>query len=238
MAGICGFAVVALLVMPPVAIAGFLIATPILAVGLTLVRWRELNRPLARATLVLFAVFALGVIGTQEGGGGGIQWGGRYLMLVIPLAVPAAIVATSRQLVRTPSCRTIMVAVVVLMSVGMSVNGLLVLNRQHELAVGFQTNVNALAEIVADGTAQHPTIVSRNTHLGRHMWREVERIDFLLPPLNEFTTYMERFAATGAVRFGFVGDIEAHEALFASIGFRVVTRIDAGYTVLERVETP
>lgn len=237
LAGVSVVGVAALVAVGPVEITGFLVATPVIAIGLVFVRRTEMGHPITRSIVVLSSVFALAVVATQDSSGGGIQWGGRYLMLLIPLLVPVAVIAISGQLTRTPRSRVVMIAVVVLTSVALSSNGLFNLHRQHEIAVAYQSTFIAFSRDVADTSGEPPVVVSTNIHLGRHMWRTIEDIDYLLLQEEQFNLYMKRFAATKTDRFGYVGSIEEHETFFAAIGYRIVTRRGPQLTILERLES-
>jgi hypothetical protein len=238
LAGTCALGVALLVVAPPIAIAGFLVATPVLTIGMILIGRNEIRRPETRMILVLSLVFAVAVLATQESGGGGIQWGGRYLLPMVPLLVPIAVLAIHNHGVRLPANRSMLLSVVILTSIGLSVNGLLMLHRQHAIAVSFQEEIVAFARDVEDGDGGRPVLVSSNTHLGRHMWRTVEDIDYFLPPADRFEVYMQRFVATDTRRFGFLGNVEERVEFFEDLGYRVVTRTGPRLTVFERADSP
>jgi hypothetical protein len=97
-----------------------------------------------------------------------------------------------------------------------------------------QSNVIALADDVGGSNGDPPILVSANTHLGRHMWRSVEDIDFLLIPDKDFDLYMERLAATNVTRFGLAGGLERYEVFLESLGYRVVERQSPRVAIFER----
>jgi hypothetical protein len=86
--------------------------------------------------------------------------------------------------------------------------------------------VDFSSELVDDGI-DNPVIVSRQTHLGRHVWRTVEDVDYLLLDPTQFRPYLGRFAAQQPMLFGFAGNVDTGDlAFFESIGYSVVRRPD------------
>lgn len=220
---------------PPDGVTGLLLATPVVVVGLVLVGNEEWHEPVQRSILATSGLLAVLVIATQDSAGGGIQWGGRYLMVAVPLLCTVALAAIRRQTARTPASGWLLGGVVVVASIALSISGLVLLRTQHAEAVTFQATIGDFADNVATSDGSRPVLVSTGTHLGRHMWRSVEEIDFLLVPDDQFQVYLGRFATTGVIRFGFVGPIDRHEAFLVSSGYRVVERQSPTLTILERV---
>jgi hypothetical protein len=72
-------------------VTGLLSAWPLAVLGLLLFRWRDAG-PVAWLLGGTVAIFAVAILGTQYPGGGGLEWGGRYLS---PALVPLAVVATA-----------------------------------------------------------------------------------------------------------------------------------------------
>jgi hypothetical protein len=155
-------------------------------------------------------------------------------MPIVPLLVPVMALSIRNQVARSNSSGRLLLAVVVLISVAMSLNGLFMVRRQHAAAVSLQIQVKALADDVGGSNDDRPILVSTNTHLGRHMWKLIEDIDFVLVPSEDFRRYMERFAATDVTRFGLAGGLEQYEEYLVSLGFRVVERQSPQVAILER----
>jgi hypothetical protein len=72
-------------------VPGILAAVPAVIVGLLLVDREVLRSRLARMLASVTGVFALGVAISQYNQGGGIEWGARYLALVLPLLAPLVV---------------------------------------------------------------------------------------------------------------------------------------------------
>lgn len=76
---------------PPWAVPGLLVATPLLVAGVLLAGRSAVATPPRRVVAATAAVVVVGVLATQHRVGGGIEWGGRYHALVLPLVVPLAL---------------------------------------------------------------------------------------------------------------------------------------------------
>ncbi len=81
-----------LLLAPLDPIPGLLIACPILWVGGWALLTGQRRGEIRPFHVGLVAVFVAAVLATQYEGGGGLEWGGRYFALALPIAIPIALV--------------------------------------------------------------------------------------------------------------------------------------------------
>jgi hypothetical protein len=222
---IAGVAV--LMFVAPVALSGLLAATPVVVVGIAVLRRKDTDRSNIWVILVVSTIFVFAVFATQDSAGGGIQWGGRYLMLAVPVFVPVAVHAINRVVSGNASGGPLLLLVIVIVSLALSINAVMFLRERHQVSAAFNEQILELAsEVAADGE-EHPVIVSRSTHLGRHAWRTVEDIDYLLLDSIQFKPYLRRFAAHQPSRFGFAGTLESGDiAFFESIGYSALQHPD------------
>lgn len=121
-------------------------AAPLFVVGLVAANRNRVLRPL----WVAAAVMSLGVVVTSPPDGGGLGWGGRYLLLSVPLIAPM-VVAGLQQLTAEPKQRAI-VAAAALAAVCVTLSGVRVLDINHENseAVAAQTTDALLAFVDSD----------------------------------------------------------------------------------------
>lgn len=77
-------------------VPGLLPATPWLAAGLASMGTSALRRGLPRFLATASASAAAAVLATQYSYGGGIEWGGRFYAVVLPVAAPLVVVALWR----------------------------------------------------------------------------------------------------------------------------------------------
>ena len=82
--------VIRALALGPDGVPGLLVAFPLGWMGLVLAGRSLAADGAARVALVTTAVFAVAVAATQYAVGGGVEWGGRYFALAIPLVAPLA----------------------------------------------------------------------------------------------------------------------------------------------------
>lgn len=79
------------LVAAPLELFGLFAAFPMLWLGLLALRRRRIATDPRRFLVVIVVVFTAALFATNYAVGGSIQWGGRYLALMLPLAVPLAV---------------------------------------------------------------------------------------------------------------------------------------------------
>lgn len=221
----------------PILISGLFAAMPILVAGLVVFRGQDVDRRVAGLIVASSVAFLVAVFVTQDSYGGGVQWGGRYLMLAVPILVPVALVSLRQLVVAAPSVRSLVVVVLAIASIAMTYDSAVVLRTGHDNSRNLNVRVVELAGNLESYEGRRPVIVSTITHLGRHVWRTVEDIDYFLVPEADFDEYMRRLAGEDLSGFGLVGSMDdERERLLESVGFRRVSGYEPPYAVFERMD--
>ncbi len=177
--------VLRLALAPPNLVPGLFVAAPIVWTGIWagLVAFEQRTfRPDPRVVLVLGG-FVLAVVATQYAYGGGVEWGGRFFALAVPLAMPLAVAAMATQPV------LVRIAVVVA-ALAISSMGIVEIRRSHVRTEALFANLR-----VPDGAV--PVAVSGA--LPRLDWRRYDERNWLLE-LNDVAALIDRLQRRGARR--------------------------------------
>ena len=194
-----------------------------------------------RFLLLIAGAYAVAVLITQDFGGGGVQWGGRYLFLALPAALPPGIAAISLAVERIDRrTASVVVAAVVIGAAAMTVTSVRLIADRHTATVGV---VTALADAATDagpaGDGGGPVVFSPFTNVGRMAWETVGDTRYLLMPEDEVMEYIDRFADEPIERFVLLASSDDEVDWFVANGFFVsdeVARIGPGRLVqMERV---
>lgn len=172
-------------VAPPNLVPGLFVAAPIVWTGIWagLVAFEQRTfRPDPRLVFVLGG-FVLAVVATQYAYGGGVEWGGRFFALALPLAIPLAVAALGTQPVLLRSC-------VVVAAIAVSSMGIVEIRRSHVRTESLFANLR-----VPDGAV--PVAVSGA--LPRLDWRRYDERKWLLE-LNDVAALIDRLQRRGARR--------------------------------------
>ncbi|MEY2426639.1 MAG: hypothetical protein QOI61_2211 [Actinomycetota bacterium] len=173
-----------LAIAPAAPVPGMLVACPILLVGglsAAVMRARSLLNPVHVA---LLGLFVLGVLATQYEHGGGLEWGGRYFAIALPLAIPIALVG----LAALPRSLVVGVAVATLALSTLAV---------AELRDTHRATTRVLDAIDAEGGALAITTAGE---LPRLDWAAADRRQWLLVPPDDVATLLRRLPAAGVHR--------------------------------------
>jgi len=188
---------------------GVLVAAPIVAVGLGLIRFSPGHLSWFRwalggtATAMVFVVLA-----SYDGGGAG-EWGSRYLVWSMPFLVPMSIVSVRAANSRVTGfpIRVLSTAIVVV-SLAFAVQSLRTIDRAQagaadvaDAASWNRSDPNSTALILLS----HP--------LGRFAYEEVERGNAITVPPNQVSRVGRELAASGSKNAVIVGRSEAVEAI-------------------------
>lgn len=225
-----------LLIVGPVHVYGILLAFPLLIGGLAAIRSDAWISQHYRFLVLLAAVYATAVLITQDFGGGGVQWGGRYLFLALPAALPAAVAAIGLAVERIDRrTATLVVAAAVIGAAALTVTSIRLLADRH---AGTDGVVNTLAEAAAvsgpAGDGGGPVVFSPFTNVGRMAWETVQDARYLLMPEHAVMDYIDRFSAEPVDRFLLLASSDAEVERFEANGFVVseeVARIGPGRLV-------
>lgn len=227
---------VLLVFMTPVSMGGLLAATPVLVAGILLVQRSDFADSPRRMVLITAAVFVASVLVTQERGGGGAQWGGRYLMPVIPILLPLAIFFIGRLLQSIPKAVPSVVVSLAIASLVLTMDATIVLKSGRENSANLTQSLITLAERVDAAEADRPVVMSSRTQIGRHAWRTIGDIDYFLVPEEDLKVYLGRFVESGAERFAFFGArTQELDALFESLGLRVADESAAPFLIVQSI---
>ncbi len=211
-------------------LGGFVIAMPWLIGGLFLVPGRLAAMRGAPTLLVAAATYAGAVIVTQERHAGGAQWGGRYLVLALPLVVPVVVVAwrAVADVVPARSVRALATASAVT-AAALFVTTVVVLDRgRSTVEETVDTWLSVSVEMGPDGVGSRPVWVSPDSQLGRFAWQHVEAVDMLMIP-TDLETYLDRYTALRPERFLYLGEWNAAAIeRFASRGYGALSETDDG----------
>lgn len=88
----------------PDLISGFIPATPWLAIGILSLRRKDLVGPIPSALALSSVAASITILATSYGYGGAVEWGGRFLHILIPFLAPLGVMGLVR--VRTSLTRT------------------------------------------------------------------------------------------------------------------------------------
>ena len=153
-------------------VTGLLSAWPLAVLGLLLFRWRDAG-PVAWLLGGTVAIFALATLATQYPGGGGLEWGGRYLSpALVPLAVLAAAgLARAVAGVADEAARRRAVALLAALGVAFAV---------FSLATAGALRVREDRIIAAVERHPSPVMVTTRPALPRLAWRAGDRLNWML----------------------------------------------------------
>ncbi|MFN8036524.1 MAG: hypothetical protein U0V73_11365 [Acidimicrobiia bacterium] len=202
-------------------VPGLLVACPLLGTGLALLRWRQLERA-PRLLLAVVAGYVVGIVLTQYAVGGGVEWGGRYFALALPLACPLVLLGLARAVGGvTPGTRALVVVSLVLAAVAPSVVATRVVRREHRFADALVASIRRVTSSAVPGDGGKPVVVSRESLLARESWPLAASTRFLLPPRGRSAEFLERLTGLGIREVVVVGRGALPRVEYAGSGFRV-----------------
>jgi hypothetical protein len=213
----------ALLVFGPVHVYGLVLAVPVLFAGLAALRSDVWSAAPYRLLLAIACLYAAAVLATQDYGGGGVQWGGRYLLLALPAAVPAAIAAVSSATAALQrKTMAIVVAALVIGTGALTVTSVRLLATRHDATAGVVTTLaDAAADIGPGGDGGGPIVFSSFTNVGRMAWETVEDTRYVLMREENVTEYIDRFSNEPVERFLLLASSDDEIDRFEADGFVV-----------------
>ena len=163
---------------------------------------RVLDQPAARLLLVTSALGVAAVVLTEYPNGGGLEWGWRYSMFLLPLAVPPVLWGawlTLRQRVDARSALRPALAVAVLVALVPALCGLRAQARSHDADRTVVASIAAVAdEATLDG--RPPVVLSWNRLLPQILSQVFDDYDWVVPARDEVPTYAQRLADAGVDR--------------------------------------
>jgi hypothetical protein len=168
------------------------------------------------------AVVAVGVIATQYKVGGGIEWGGRYFALALPIAVPVVLAALRRRSRDVaPAVRKAAIASLVVCSVAMTTMALTSLHESTQAKERLVASIDRTAR--ATGSSR-PVVVTTAFSVSALAWPSLDRAAWLHSRPSELPDLVRRLEASGIRRFVLVTPDAAQDE--AVVGRSAVTATD------------
>lgn len=227
-------AVIAAFTGPTTVVPGLLVAFPLAAAGLVLVRKATLRTDAAQLCLGVFALFAAGVTATQYETGGSGEWGGRYFAIGIPFLVPVLLLAlrdAGSRLDRHVRQRALVSLAVC--SLALTVMGVAVLREHHSVTAQLVASFDRAGVAFGEGS---PVLVTTQGSAPRFAWPTFDRHRWLLSTPAGLPDLLARLRAAGITRVGFVTRDLGRDAALLAPAARVLSvdgsAADRGWHVL------
>jgi hypothetical protein len=196
---------VLLMMLAPRLVPGLVIACPLVIAGLAVARRDLLDEQTPRVLFATFGIFSIAVLATEYNVGGGVEWGGRYFALGLPLACPIALEAlrmAGRRLDRFP--RRAAAIALVLVTAASSVLAVRVLRVNHQFDEALTNSLEVVTRATKPGDGGAPIVMTYNSLVGREMWRTFFTRRIIWPPRGRAGEYLTRLKATGVRELVFV----------------------------------
>jgi hypothetical protein len=179
---------------PSVAVPGLLIAFPVALVALGLLVPDDLARDWQVLLTACLTVFAAAVVATQYAKGGGVEWGGRYFAIGIPVASVVGTSVLRRHLQHVPrAAATTVVVGLCVSSAALALLGAAALGRTHQAT-------RQLGEVLASASkesqvAGKPTVVLTSQRFVPQLeWQMYDRFIWLTPTESDFVAIARRLS--------------------------------------------
>ncbi len=205
-AAVAAIAALLTLATANVVVPGLLVAFPLAAVGLLVLRPATLRTSAARLAFAVFAVFALCVLATQYAIGGSAEWGGRFFALGLPLLVPVLLVA-----LRDQDFDRWVAAGLVVCSLAMAGVGITGLRGQHRWLGDLVEAGDEAGRVVAAGGSERPVIVATYASVPRWAWRTFDRQRWLISHPDDLQALLDRLGDAGVARIGLVSPYQSRD---------------------------
>jgi hypothetical protein len=154
-------------------VPGLVLVCPVIVGGLLVLRAVDLR---GRVGVVagVYVAFVLGVLAAQYGIGGADEWGGRYFVLGVVLAVPVAVIALRREVTGpTRSGAIPLVVAIVALSGVLAFAAVDTLRTSHHLTERVLTTVVETAASTDPGDGGAPVVIATTPAVARLAWRDV-----------------------------------------------------------------
>ncbi len=198
--------VLAVVTAPEAVVPGLVVAFPLAAAGLLMVRRTTVRTAAARIALAVFSVFAVCVVATQYAVGGGTEWGGRFFAVGVPLLVPVLLVALKDQRLDRWVAASLVVC-----SVAMATLSMTSLRTQHRRLSQLTGAADEAGAVVAAGRAERPVMVATYASVPRWGWRSFDRHRWLVTEPKDLQPLLGRLREAGVTRIGLVSPYEARD---------------------------
>lgn len=154
-------------------VPGLLMASPFVAWGLLTFGRVSGERGIL---LAICGVFVLAVLATQYDVGGGLEWGGRFFAIALPIAVPALVVSWG-DLARTVDPKVRVAGMTALLATTLAVDSMAVLSieRTHTFVSRLLDGIDAVGARTDPGDGGSPLVVTLEADIGRFSWPAADR---------------------------------------------------------------
>ena len=188
------------LVARPDLVPGLVPAFPLLVAGLVLLRWRDLADDVVALLVVAGGLVVVAVWATEYARGGGIEWGGRYFAVALPLLAPLAVLGLSRGVAAVAPARDRRALVGALVAVPVLLG--LVAVRAHHTTHERTEDLLAAVEAAAAGTdpgagLDRPVVVATARLLPQIAYPDFDEYLWVVPSRRDLAPVGERLAARG-----------------------------------------
>ena len=225
---------------PADAIPGLAVAAPVLWLGVWLSDRTRLRNPAGWICLLAPALFFLGVLATEYANGGGLQWGGRFYAISLPVVVPVAVLNLAREGRRlAPAARHAVTGVALTLTVVLAASGLWTLRSGHEVGRQSQAELTAVARQAPAGDGGAPILVTTSAVWPRYEWQVYPHVRWQLATLGSLRTWSTDLAGLGVDRFVLVSANPLFEVAVMSPLYHAgpATPLVGGFVAIEFTRT-
>ncbi|MEN3315164.1 MAG: hypothetical protein V7605_1398 [Acidimicrobiaceae bacterium] len=215
-------ALVALLVAPANLVPGLLVACPVLAAGLCLLRRSTIETLAARFALGTCAAFAVMVAATQYSTGGSGEWGGRYFALGLPLVIPVVLLALADAGARLDRpTRQVAAGALAVCAAATAVMGVTSLGETHRFTARLMATADRAGRTVSPGG--RPVMLATTGAIPRLAWATFDRQRWLLSEPDDLGGLRGRLVDAGVTEVVLVSNDLQRDLDRMGPGVRVVS---------------
>jgi hypothetical protein len=176
-------------------------------------------------------VFTVAVVLTQYPGGGGPEWGGRFFVVGLAVAVPIVVVVLERvrgrSLAPGAASRAALVLALVI-TVVIAWGAVRTLRQTHanskDLLAVVEKGARAAPSPFGPNQDTRPVVVTTVPLIPQLLWQGYDRFQWLAPSSSDLGTYGQRLAAAGADRVVLVSGDATKDVASLAPWYREVAR--------------
>lgn len=206
-------------------LSGWLPATPLAGVGLA----ASIGHRRARPLLVFVVVFGAFVVGTVPASGGGLGWGGRYLLVSLPVVVAVVVVSLHR--LWANDLGRVIVGAGLAATALVQVNGLNALHRNHAASVAVEMHLDGVLTAFGPGEV----IIAPDIRIGRTAPTTAAERSLLSPSDPAQLPFVLEIARLEGVKDVVIIELLDHDVTEIPTGWVVTSEQDDGLVRTRRV---
>jgi len=193
---------------------------------------RAVEGAVAPVLVAASAAVFVAVLATEYSIGGGVEWGGRYFSVLIPLIVPVLVVAAAPVVRRHGrDLQRVVVTLMAVVTIASSAIALQGLRHWHEDTALVLDRIAAQAQVAGrSGRLARPVVLTSNRLLPQIDYRDFGDYDWVAVEPDDVTTYAQRLAGLGVTRIVLASTDQAAD-LRRLPGWRVVRPSAGGSSV-------